>query len=37
MNQYFINGFLNFLFDIKDDDNYRLVLEFNNNKEEGFF
>ena len=38
MNKFFINGFLNFLFDVKDDDNYRLALELNNNEEkEGFY
>ena len=37
MNLNFINGFLNYLFDVKEDDNYRLALEFDNNKEENFF
>ena len=36
-NQIFINGFLNFLFDVNKDDNYRLVLESNYERTENIF
>ena len=37
INEKFINGFLNFLFDVNDDDNYRLVLMQNYKRSENFF